>query len=290
MSNVNLVINPRSSDLGDNFIVRRVLPFMNKRMVGPFIFWDHMGPASFSHEKQMKVRAHPHIGLATITYLFEGQIMHRDSLGNQQMIKPGEINWMTAGHGIAHSERVQPGVGEEIKVHGIQVWVALPKEHEEVEPSFFHHKEKDLPMIEVNGAQFRLIVGEAFGIKSPVKTYSEMFYLSSQMKECQGFSMPVKPHHEGAVYVAKGEIEVEGIRYAESSMICFNPGADIIFQATADSIVMVLGGEIFPEKRFIWWNFVSSSQERLEKAKLDWKEGRFPLVVDEEEYIPLPEK
>ncbi len=289
MSNVALVINPRSSDLGDHFIVRRVLPFMSKRMVGPFIFWDHMGPAKFSHEKEMTVRAHPHIGLATITYLFEGQIMHRDSLGNRQMIRPGEINWMTAGRGIAHSERVQPGEGEEIKVHGIQVWVALPKEHEEVDPSFFHHKEKDLPMIDVNGAQFRLIVGEAFGIKSPVRTYSEMFYLSSQLKECQGFFMAMKSHHEGAVYVAQGEIEVEGVKYGESSMVCFNPGADILFQATTDSIVMVLGGEIFPEKRFIWWNFVSSSQERLEKAKLDWKEGRFTPVIDEEEYIPLPE-
>ena len=291
MSDVSLVITPRSSDLGDNFIVRRSLPFMSKRMVGPFIFWDHMGPAKFSHEKEMTVRAHPHIGLATITYLFEGFIMHRDSLGNRQMIKPGEINWMTAGSGIAHSERVQPQAGEDVRVHGIQVWVALPKEHEEVDPSFFHHKETDLPLIEVEGgAKFRLIVGEAFGKKSAVKTYSDMFYLSSEMKECQFFSMKLKPNHEGAVYVAQGEIEIEGVKYTESQMVCFNPESEIVFQATADSIVMVFGGEIFPEKRFIWWNFVSSSQERLEKAKLDWKEGRFTPVIDEEEYIPLPEK
>ncbi len=290
MSDVALVINPRSSDLGDNFIVRRVLPFMSKRMVGPFIFWDHMGPAKFNHEKEMKVRAHPHIGLATITYLFEGQIMHRDSLGTRQMIKPGEINWMTAGSGIAHSERVQLAAGEETTVHGIQVWVALPKEFQEVDPSFFHHKEKDLPMIDVNGAQFRLIVGEAFGITSPVKTYSDMFYLSSNIKAGQGFALKTKTNQEGAVYVAHGEVEVEGVKYGESQMICFNPEAEIKFTATADSIVMVLGGEIFPEKRFIWWNFVSSSSERLEKAKLDWKEGRFAPVIDEEEYIPLPEK
>lgn len=291
MSNVNLVISPRSSDLGDHFIVRRSLPFAQKRMVGPFIFWDHMGPATFRHDKEMTVRAHPHIGLATITYLFEGYIMHRDSLGTRQLIRPNEINWMTAGSGIAHSERVQPKEGEEVRVHGIQVWVALPKEFEEVAPSFSHHKEEDLPLIEVEGgAKFRLIVGSAFGKKSAVKTYSDMFYLSSVMKECQFFAMKVKPNQEGAVYVAQGEIEVEGVKYTESQMVCFHPGAEIVFQATADSIVMVLGGEIFPEKRFIWWNFVSSSQERLEKAKTDWKEGRFAPVIDETASIPLPEK
>ncbi len=291
MSNIELVITPRSSDLGDNFIVRRSLPFMNKRTVGPFIFWDHMGPAKFTHDKEMTVRAHPHIGLATITYLFDGYIMHRDSLGTRQLIRPNEINWMTAGSGIAHSERVQPKAGEEVTVHGIQVWVALPKEFEEVAPSFAHHKESELPLIEVEGgAKFRLIVGEAFGKKSEVKTYSDMFYLSSEMKDCQFFSMQMKASHEGAVYVAQGEIEVEGKKYGESSMVCFKAGSEIIFQATADSIVMVLGGEVLPEKRFIWWNFVSSSQERLEQAKADWKEGRFVPVIDEKEYIPLPDK
>lgn len=287
MSSVSLVIDPRPSDLGDGFFVRRALPYMKKRMIGPFIFWDHMGPASFDQDHEMKVRAHPHIGLATITYLFKGEIMHRDSIGSKQMIRPGEINWMTAGSGIAHSERVQHLQGK-MELEGIQVWVALPKEYEEVDPSFDHYKEKDLPSVEVDGANYRLIVGSAFGKTSPVKSYSEMFYLSGHVKAGQKFNMPVRPNHEGGVYVVSGEIEIEGVTYSEAQMIAFNPGAEINFTAKGEAVTMILGGEIFPEKRFIWWNFVSSSHERIEQAKRDWKSGKFDKVIDEEEIIPLP--
>ncbi|EQC48618.1 pirin family protein [Bacteriovorax sp. BSW11_IV] len=288
MSNVELVIEPRESDLGDNFVVRRLLPYMKKRMVGPFIFWDHMGPVTLSGEKKMKVRAHPHIGLSTITYLFSGEIMHRDSLGNEQMIRPGEVNWMTAGSGIVHSERAQSDTA--MNLEGIQLWVALPKESEDVEPSFVHVKESSLPLIEKGDTQLRLIAGESMGSSSPLPVYSKLFYFYGQTKEGEQFSLNLGNNEEGALYVVNGTVEIEGKSYERFSLIVFKKGHAISFQASSDAQYMLFGGETFPEKRYIWWNFVSSDKEKLERAKLRWKNNEFPKVINEVEQIPLPEE
>lgn len=288
MSDIELVIQAKAADLGDNFVVRRSLPNRNKRMVGPFIFWDHMGPVALKGDKGMTVRAHPHIGLATITWLFSGEIMHRDSLGNEQPIRPGEVNWMTAGKGIVHSERSYPKDGP-VTLEGIQLWLALPREHEQIDPSFFHCKEKDLASIEEKGTRLTIIAGEALGLTSPVPVYSDLFYLNGDSQKDSHFEMPLKKNHEGVVYVAGGKIVVEGQEYEQFSLIIFKQGTKISYKALTDSKIMILGGEIFPEKRYIWWNFVSTDQAKIEKAKQDWQEGKFPKVVNEEEWIPLPE-
>lgn len=288
MSKIELVVEPRTSDLGDGFTVRRALPYAKKRMVGPFIFLDHMGPAVFTKEKPLLVRSHPHIGLSTLTYLFSGEMLHRDSLGNELVISPGEVNWMTAGSGIAHSERSHI-VQEEMHLEGIQLWIALPKKSEEVAPSFVHVDEKDLPKIQVGESHLALIAGEAFGIKSPVPVYSPLFYLGGFLKSQDAFQLKMEKSHEGAVYVAKGEIQIEDQTFREGELICFKAGEDLNFVALSECRVMVLGGEIFPEKRFIFWNFVSSSEERIEVAKQDWRDQKFGPVINEKEFIPLPE-
>ena len=241
-SNVEVAGDAASKNLGDGFIVRRSLPVDTKQMVGPFIFWDHMGPATISMEKPMKVRAHPHIGIATITYLFSGQIMHRDSLGNEQAIRPGEVNWMTTGSGIVHSERSIPQQ-EEVSLEGIQLWVALPKEHEETDASFIHVKEDTLPIIVQSKNNFRLIAGSAFGETSPIKTYSPLFYLTSAMRANSDFKMPLEKQHEGAVYVARGEVIVEGTKYTEGSLVVFKKGTEIEFSVERESQVMIFGGD-----------------------------------------------
>lgn len=288
MSSVELVITPKEKDLGDNFVVRRSLPDHRKKMVGPFIFWDHMGPVTLVDEKNMTVRSHPHIGLATITWLFSGKILHRDSLGNEQMIRPGEVNWMTAGSGIAHSERSNPEGDESYKLEGIQLWLALPVEHEDVQASFFHCKEKDIPQIKKDGINLRLVAGEAWGEKSPVPVYSSLFYLNGEVEKDGHYQQIIKTSEEGAIYVVDGEIEVEGKTYGDYQLIIFKKGQAIQFKATKNSKVMVFGGEVFPERRYIWWNFVSHDKEKIEKAKEDWKQGRFAPVINETERIPLP--
>ena len=289
MSNVDQVIEPREKDLGDNFIVRRVLPYAKQRMVGPFIFWDHMGPVEITPQKGMVVRAHPHIGLATVTYLFTGQIMHRDSLNNEQLIIPGEVNWMTAGKGITHSERAELKAGKQV-LEGIQVWVALPKDKEDVEPSFIHQKKDNLPYFQVGKTALRLIVGSFNEYKSPVPVYSDLFYLNAKTPKGEAYHQKLAKNHEGAIYIISGELEVEGKTYQRFDMVSFKKSSAINFKALSDTEYMILGGEVFPEKRHIWWNFVSCSSEKIEKAKSDWKNGHFPPVINEAEFTPLPDR
>lgn len=284
---IELVIEPRKSDLGDGFFVRRAIPYAKKRMVGPFIFFDHMGPAILTKENPLSVRSHPHIGLSTLTYLFEGEMLHRDSLGNELTIRPGAVNWMTAGRGIVHSERSNPETP--MNIEGIQLWIALPKAFEEIEPSFVHVDEKDIPEIEIGNSIFNLVAGSAFGKKSPVPVYSPLFYLNGKMQCADTFKLEVDEKSEGAVYVSSGKITCGDQEFIPGQMVCFTQGSTVEFTALEESHVLVLGGEIFPEKRFIFWNFVSSSEERLEQAKHDWHNDKFPKVINETDRIPLPD-
>jgi redox-sensitive bicupin YhaK (pirin superfamily) len=284
---VNMVIEPKEKDLGDEFVVRRVIPQIKKRMIGPFVFWDHMGPVVLQGDKKMKVRAHPHIGLSTITYLFSGEIVHRDSLMNEQVIRPGEVNWMTAGSGIVHSERAE-SQGEPMLLEGLQVWIALPKEAEEVSPSFVHYKEADLPLISEESLRLRLVAGEWGEHKSPLPVYSPMFYLSGWAKKGKYYTKPLAENQEAALYVVNGSVKVEGQTYDQYSMVVFNKGTKLEFTADEELEFMILGGDSLPETRHIWWNFVSSDKEKIEAAKIKWKEQRFPPVINETEHIPLP--
>ncbi|MDJ0983195.1 MAG: pirin family protein [Kiloniellales bacterium] len=282
------LIEPRSRDLG-GFEVRRILPIAKQRMVGPFVFYDHLGPAVFQAGKGIDVRPHPHIGLATVTYLFEGELMHRDSLGFAQQIRPGDVNWMTAGRGIVHSERSSPDARDrDLTLHAIQSWVALPQSHEETEPSFHHHGAETLPSLEIDGVQLRLIAGSAYGETSPVKVFSPTFYLAAEMPAGSRLTLPSE-HEERAVHVADGVVSVQGQTLSVGQMAVFVAGAEITVQAEAESLVMLLGGAAMDGERHIWWNFVSSSKDRIEQAKADWKEGRFDAVPGESEFIPLPE-
>jgi redox-sensitive bicupin YhaK (pirin superfamily) len=286
---IELVIAPRTRDLGDGFQVRRSLPDPRRGMVGPFIFFDQMGPTTLQASKGLDVRPHPHIGLATITYLFEGEILHRDNLGVVQPIRPGEVNWMTAGQGIAHSERTP----DELRktggpVFGIQLWVALPKTHEEVAPSFVHYAANEMPFIEDHKLRVHLIAGSLFGAKSPVRTLSELFYADAQMDS--GASLLLPPtHEERAAYVAIGQVEVDGVKHDAGQLLVFAKGQDATIAASQDSRVLLLGGDPMESPRYIWWNFVSSSKDRIEQAKADWRAKRFPAVPNEHEFIPLPE-
>ncbi|MES1201463.1 MAG: pirin family protein [Pseudomonadota bacterium] len=285
---IELVIDQRRRDLG-GFEVGRVLPFHAHRMVGPFAFFDHLGPTEFAAgiPKTVDVRPHPHIGLSTVTYLFAGEIMHRDSVGSEQAIRPGEVNWMVAGRGITHSERFEKARAEGGPMHAIQAWVALPKEDEETDPSFSNHKGADLPIQQADGVSMRLIAGEAFGMKAGVKTHSPIFYLHCALNIGARASLP-RDYSERAFYVVSGIIESEGRSYAPGQMIVFAPREDAVVQAVTPSVVMALGGEPVGE-RFIEWNFVSSSKERIEQAKADWRAGRMKLPdLDHDEFIPLP--
>jgi len=293
-SKIDLIITSREKDLG-GFPVRRVLPYATHRMVGPFIFFDHMGPANFPPRKGMDVRPHPHIGLATVTYLFEGEIFHRDSLGSQQPIQPGAINWMTAGRGIVHSERTPDSLRRTgFNVNGIQCWVALPDSEEEREPDFAHHPKSTLPEFEVEGTKCKLLLGSAFNKQSPVKVYSDMFYLEVQIPKGRQFSFPVRGL-ECAFYVVSGAVQVETQTANPYTMLVAKSGEDLNLSALEDSRLMILGGApVGP--RFIWWNLVSSSQERLAQAREDWIKGprdespRFrPIPGDQQEFIPAPE-
>ena len=282
------VIAPRLRDLG-GFSVRRVLPAPRHRMVGPFIFFDHMGPADFAAGGGINVRPHPHIGLATVTYLFEGEIFHRDSLGSAQAIRPGAINWMTAGHGIVHSERTPPEVrAAGHRLHGLQIWVALPRAAEEVGPSFHHHPADTLPVVDGTGFDARVLVGSAFGMTSPVETASPLSYVEAAL--APGAALPLDPAFaERAVYLVDGAVEIGGTRYDAGQMIVLEPG-DRQLRADGACRLVLIGGEPLDEPRFIEWNFVSSSRERIEEAKNAWRERRFPAVPgDDKEFIPLPE-
>lgn len=285
---LELVIVPRARDLG-GFEVRRALPHGKRQMVGPFIFLDQMGPVQFVAGQGMDVRPHPHIGLATVTYLFDGRIMHRDSEGNALEIVPGEMNLMTAGRGIAHSERTpdsdrRTGAG----LFGIQSWIALPQAHEEIDPSFQHFDAASLPVIVDGGIRARVIAGSLFGRTSPVGMLSDWFYAEVNLDE--GASVPLDAdHEERALYVVDGEVEIARDRFAAPRLLVFRSGDRITIRAARPARLMLLGGAAMDGRRFIWWNFVSSRKERIEQAKEDWKSGRFRPVPDETDFIPLPE-
>jgi redox-sensitive bicupin YhaK (pirin superfamily) len=282
------VIVPRSRDIG-GFEVRRALPSIQRRMVGPFVFFDQMGPALFAAGKGLDVRPHPHIGLATVTYLFDGEILHRDSLGTVQPIRPGDVNWMTAGSGIAHSERTGPALrAAGSRLAGIQSWVALPQRQEEAAPAFAHFPKAELPTIEADGVALRLIVGAAFGLKAPVTVFSDMFYADAALAAGARLVLPAE-YEERAIYVADGAIDIAGQIFNGGQLLVFRPGDAIDLRAESASRVMLLGGEPMDGPRHIWWNFVSSSKERIEQAKADWKSGRFGAVPGETEFIPLPD-
>ena len=285
---IELVLDQRRKDLG-GFEVGRVLPAAKRRMIGPFAFFDHLGPADFAAgvSQKLDVRPHPHIGLSTITYLFEGEIMHRDSLGSAQAIRAGEINWMTAGRGITHSERFEKARRAGDRLHGIQAWVALPTADEEAAPAFAHHDRDALPSFGEGGAEGRLIIGQACGAVSPVHTHSPMFYAHWTLQAGATCSVP-PGYSERAAYVAIGEIEVDGKTVDAGRMVVFSAGDAPLIKASRPAIVMLLGGEPLGE-RFVEWNFVSSSRERIRQAKADWRAGRFALPpTDHDEFIPLP--
>lgn len=287
---IELVIDKRIRDLGGGFEVGRVLPFAKRRMVGPFIFFDQLGPLDLAPgiPEKLDVRPHPHIGLSTVTYLYSGALTHRDSLGFHQEIRPGEVNWMVAGSGITHSERLEQARAHGAHMHGIQAWVALPKEHEETRPAFYHHEGDDLPEWQDKGLRGRLIAGSADGLAARVQTHSPLFYQHLDMEPGARHAV-TSAYSERAVYVASGEVEVAGQILKGGQMAVLGPASGVDITATQPSIVMVLGGEPVGE-RFLFWNFVSSSKERLEQAKEDWRQQRMKLPVgDEQEFIPLPE-
>jgi redox-sensitive bicupin YhaK (pirin superfamily) len=288
-SGIETLIEGRPRDLG-GFEVARLLPSAARRLVGPFLFFDHFGPADFAPGQGMDVRPHPHINLATVTYLFEGEILHRDSLGSLQTIRPGAVNWMTAGRGIVHSERTPPDVrARGSRQHGIQLWVALPKAHEETEPEFHHHDAASLPTREEGGVGLRILAGTAFGAVSPVRTFSPLFYVEAALPQGRCLPLP-DDHEERALYVVEGTLSCDQARVNAGTMATLSPGSAPVLRAETKTRVMLLGGAPMDGPRHIWWNFVSSSEARIEKAKRDWKDGRFPKVPgDDAEFIPLPE-
>lgn len=286
---VELAIDARSRDLGGGFVVKRLLPSPRQRLVGPFIFFDQMGPVTLAPGDGMDVRPHPHIALATVTYLFAGEILHRDSLGSVQAIHPGDVNWMLAGQGIVHSERSSESTRREGQtLHGIQSWVALPSAAEESAPRFEHHPASSIPTVVREGVVLDVIAGTAYGQRSPVGVLSPTLYVHARLEA--GATLPVDDEHEQrAVYVVEGEVELDGRRFVEGTMVVLVAGADASLLAHTASRVMLLGGEKLAGERHLFWNFVSSDPARLERAKEDWRERRFPVVPgDDVEFIPLP--
>jgi redox-sensitive bicupin YhaK (pirin superfamily) len=282
---VELTIQPRVRSLGE-FDVRRVLPAAKRRMVGPFVFLDHMGPATFPPGHGIAVRPHPHIGLATITYLFEGEIMHRDSLGYRQLIQAGAVNLMTAGRGIVHSERASDDLAITSQLHGIQSWIALPLELEEMEPTFLHYPANSLPELVVDGCTVRVIMGSAYGLQSPVLTYSPTLYVAATLPSGASLDL-LDEAKERAVYVVSGSVRIGSTTYGEGTLAVLREGATVPLHAETESRVIVVGGDpVGP--RHIWWNFVSSSEARIELAKRDWAEMRMGTVPGDDEFIPLP--
>ncbi|MDO9435556.1 pirin family protein [Hydrogenophaga sp.] len=287
---LEMVINAREADLGHGLKVRRVLPYAKRRMVGPWIFVDHAGPVTLAAEdtRAADVRPHPHIGLSTVSYLLSGQVEHRDSLGVHQFINPGDVNWMTAGRGISHSERFKhpdsfAGGGLEL----MQLWVALPEADEETDPAFTHYPAADLPVRDVDGVWMRVIAGEAYGMKSPVRTHSPLFYLHTEWQPNAQLPLP-GGYSEQAAYVARGEVEYAGETYVPGQLLVFGNDTDAVITARTKATLMIFGGEPVGE-RHIFWNFVSSRKERIEQAKEDWAAGRIPLPADDnKEWIPLP--
>jgi redox-sensitive bicupin YhaK (pirin superfamily) len=286
---IEMIITPKAHSLGA-FDVRRALPYAKKRMVGPFIFFDQMGPADLPPENPINVRPHPHIGLATLTWLYDGVIMHRDSLGYEQEIRPGEINWMTAGKGIVHSERTPEHMeGKVNPIFGIQVWMALPKTHEEMAPSFQHYKAGSVPLFDDDGIKGRVVAGHFKGLTSPVDVYWDTLYLDLDMAKGAGLTLNSE-HEERAVYALTGSLEIEGRKITPYEMVVLKTGVDVEVKALEATKLVVIGGAKMDGERFMYWNLVASDKALIEKAKEDWKEGRFDKVInDEVEFIPLPD-
>ena len=285
---MTILVAPRVHDLG-GFQVRRAVPSIQARSVGPFVFVDHMGPAVFEPGRGIDVRPHPHIGLATVTFLWEGTIRHRDTLGSVQDIQPGDVNWMTAGRGIAHSERTPMDLrGAPHPAHGMQTWVALPKSHEETDPAFFHHDSASLPRIELPGVVLRVIAGRAFGEESPVAVFADTFNVAVDMDAGAEFEVDARAV-ERALYVLQGDVQVDGADIPTQHLVVFDHGVRHKLRARTPVKAMLLGGEPLDAHRHVWWNFVSSSKDRIEQAKADWREGRFGQIEGETEFIPLPE-
>jgi redox-sensitive bicupin YhaK (pirin superfamily) len=283
------ILKPHVKSLGE-FEVRRLLPGFPHKMVGPFIFFDHVGPVRFAPGSGVDVRPHPHIGLATVTYLFEGAIVHRDSLGAVQRIEPGDVNWMTAGAGIVHSERSAPeDRAAGTSLHGVQTWLALPLAHEQAAPEFHHHPKATLPLIVEPGAELRVIAGSAWGARAPVKTYSDVLYVAAEMRAGGRIALPAE-HEERGVYVVEGEVRVGGEPLAPQHLAVLPEGRTVPIEATGPARVMLLGGAKLDGDRHIWWNFVASSRELIEEAKARWREQRFAPVPGETEFIPLPDR
>jgi redox-sensitive bicupin YhaK (pirin superfamily) len=289
MTSIAAILKPHSRDLG-GFSVRRLLPAAANRMIGPFIFFDHLGPAVLAAGTGMDVRPHPHIGLATVTYLFDGAIMHRDSLGNAQKIVPGDVNWMTAGRGIVHSERTPPAErAAGLTIHGIQTWVALPVADEDCEPSFSHHPASTLPHEQRDGVSLQVLAGAAFGLSSPVPTCSKTLYVAAHFSPGSTFTLPPE-HAERGIYVARGDLVVDGAPLAEHHMAVLRAGTTVTLKSAAGAHVMVLGGDPVEGDRYIEWNFVSSSRDKIEHAKAQWRARTMASVPGETEWIPLPDK
>jgi redox-sensitive bicupin YhaK (pirin superfamily) len=289
MSNIDLIIEERPRDIG-NFLVGRLLPFRTRRMVGPFIFIDHMGPSQMGADQNMDVPPHPHIGLSTLTYLFEGTITHRDSLGTEIDIKPGQVNWMTAGSGIVHSERTPAHLRSQPKsMHGLQIWIALPAALEQMQPSFYHADEGDLPQWEADGIRYKLIAGELMGRRSPVPVYSPLYYLELKSSKKQEVNIGAELYGECGLYILEGSIESEGNSYASRELLVAKDSKLCSFTMEADTTVYFFGGEAMPEPRLIYWNFVATRQELIDQAKENWRAQRFDKIAGETDWVPLPE-
>ncbi|KPM33472.1 Pirin domain protein [Croceitalea dokdonensis DOKDO 023] len=289
MSNIGLIIEERSRDIGD-FLVGRLIPFRKKRMIGPFIFIDHMGPTNLGPEKYMDVDQHPHIGLSTLTFMLEGEILHQDSLGTKQRIQPGSVNWMTAGKGVSHTERTPKELrnGNEFTAHGYQIWVALPKELEDMEPSFHHIKHTELPKWKDGSAEICLVAGEGYGRKSPVPVYSPMFML--EVKTTDSYALNVNGHLKGeiGICIVEGAINACGQEVAKGNILVSKVEDTCDITLAPHTHLLLFGGEPFPEERHIYWNFVSSSKEKIEQAKQQWAARTFPMMPNDNSYVPLP--
>ena len=288
MSNINLIIEERPRNIG-NFMVGRLLPFKDKRMVGPFIFIDHMGPAEMPAGQNFDIPPHPHIGLSTLTFLFEGNVMHKDSLGTEMEITPGQVNWMTAGKGIVHSERTPAYLHQQTKtLHGLQIWVALPTEFEEMQPTFFHANAEDLPYWDAGGVTYRLIAGEIMGKKSPVPVYSKLYFLELKSTTRQTVKIGNELYGEAGLYILEGSIESDGGTFGPKELLVAKDNTLCEFTMNPNTTIYFFGGEPFAEERFIYWNFVSSNRERIEQAKQRWRDQQFPPVPGETDFVPLP--
>jgi len=288
MSNISLIIEERPANIG-NFMVGRLLPFREKRMVGPFAFIDHMGPAAMSDHENLDVPPHPHIGLSTLTFLFEGEIEHRDSMGTDVIIKPGQVNWMTSGSGIAHSERTPAHLRQTDKMlHGLQIWVALPKDLEQMEPEFFHVEETDIPSWNQDSVNIKLIAGEAFGRKSPVPVYCPLYFIEIKSNKRQKLNIGDNLFGESALYILEGGIESDGHLFEPRLILIANDAKLCEFTMLENTTVYIFGGEPFPEERFIYWNFVASDKALIEQAKQNWLDQKFKPVPGETEFVPLP--